>query len=216
MERGFNEAKGLWKMYIAQLGVIICEGGAEFESCGMLYIIGFIAASAGCNVDIFTYIVMFLRIIGPVGTVVFTFISLKGLNEIGKDIAACEKAFTIALFGNIAKFFSYYTEESVLLFTLASIVLSFLVIYFVCTSVSKTLAGIGAYDIADSGKKVWKTCCVCTIIQLVAAILYLSPLGWYVWYVRYAGSVDAKFILELVWGIPYIIFLCKSYKALIK
>lgn len=206
MNQYFNAAQGLKKMFISQVGAIICTvciaiatiGAVVFAATGSLALtglFGLLVAAAG------------------IGAIVFAIISLVGLYGAGKDIEGCKTAFTITIVSLVVSILGNLFKSSAmlaLLFSLAGFVLSFLQTYFVCTSVSEVMSAIGAQDIANQGNSVWKIYLACNIIQAVIAILAMIP-GLKL--LAGVGSI-ANVVVSLVGLILYMIFLQKSYKAL--
>ena len=203
MNQYFNAAQGLKKMFIAQIGTIICTVCTSIAAAGTLVFAA--AGSLGL-----TGLFGLLTVVGAIGAIVFAIINLVGLNGAGKDIEGCKTAFTIAIISIVVSLCGSFLKSLALLFTLAGLVLSFLITYYVCTSVSGVMASIGARDIADSGNNVWKIYLACNIIQAAIAILNLTPV---LSLLAGIGSI-ANLVVALVGLILYMIFLHKSSKAL--
>lgn len=180
-----NAGAGLKKMFIASIGAIICT---------VLVIIPIVNIFAG------------------IGALVFGVLSLVGLYGAGKDIEGCKTAFTLTIINMVLSIVSALVGTGFLgaIFSVAGYVLSFLVSYFVCTSVSEVMRQIGAVDVASKGELVWKINAVCYAVLIVIAILSRIP-G-----VALIASVAAigVTIASLVASIFYMIFLNKSSKAL--
>lgn len=203
MNQYFNAAQGLKKMFIAQIGTIICTVCASIAAVGAA-----VFALAGSLA--LTGLFGLLTLAAGIGAIVFAIINLVGLNGAGKDIEGCKTAFTIAIISIIVSVCGSFLKSIALLFTLAGLVLSFLITYYVCTSVSEVMATIGARDIADQGNNVWKIYLACNIIQAVIAILNLLPA---LKPITNIGTI-ANAIVSLIGLILYMIFLQKSSKAL--
>ena len=180
-----NAGAGLKKMFIAEVGTIICA---------------------------VLMIIPIVNILAAIGALVFLIISMVGLYGAGKDIAGCKTAFTITIISMVVSIVAAFFKTGFLnaLFTIASAVLSLLVVYYVCTSVAEVMNQIGAADVAQKGLTVWKINLVCTIISVVATLIALIPL------IGAVGTVINVVIaiVEVVAGILYMIFLNKSYQAL--
>lgn len=179
-----NAGAGLKKMFIAQIGAIIC---------GVLAVIPVI------------------NILAAIGILVFMVISLVGLNGAGKDIAGCKTAFMITIINMVVSVLAAFFKTGIVgtIISIAGEVLSLLIIYFVCTSVAEALRQIGANDAADKGITVWKLNLVCYIILIVVQILVNVPVLAII-----AGVVAIiTGIVSLVASILYMVFLNKSYKA---
>ena len=177
-----NISDGMNKMFIAQIGAIICTIIA---------------------------IIPVIGIIGGIGAIVFAIISMIGLYKCGQEVAECKTAFiltianiVLSLLGNV-KFIGVIAN-------LASTVVSFLIIYLVCTSIGKILKDAGSADVADLGDKVWKINFICAIAGVIIGILALIPIIKIL--AGILGIVVA--IAEIVAGVMYIIFLYKGSKAL--
>ncbi len=178
-----NISNGMKKMFIAQIGAICCT---------VIMIIPIIGA-----------------IIGGIGAIVFAVISLIGLWAIGKEVPQCKTAFILTLVNAICSVLSNIPYLGVV-FQLAGYVLSFLVVYLVCTSLAKVLQDAGASDVANSAGLVWKLNLVCAIADVVLALLSLIPIIKII-----AGILSfIMAIVAIVAGILYIIFLYKGSKAL--
>lgn len=180
-----NAGAGLKQMFIAQVGAIICT------VCALIPIINILAA---------------------IGAIVFAVISLVGLYNLGKDIEECKKAFILTIVGAIVNILaSLLAAVSVAgsLLSIAHMVISLLVVYFVCIPVSKVLSQIGATDAADLGQTVWKLNLVCYVASIVCSILALIPV------LAVIGLLISIVVLiaALVGGIMYMVFLYKSYNA---
>lgn len=180
-----NVGGGLKKMFIAQIGALIC---------------------------VVLAVIPFINIIAAIGAIVFAIISMVGLYGAGKDIEGCKLAFTITIINIVlsivASFFSGSTFFS-LIFSIAEEVCSFLVVYFVCTSVGTALKEIGAADVAAKGETIWKINFVCYAASIVISILALIPFLSVI-----AGIVSIIVgIISIVAGVLYMIFLYKSYQA---
>lgn len=180
-----NAGAGLKKMFIAAIGAIICT---------VLVIIPVINILAG------------------IGAIVFGVLSLIGLYGAGKDIAGCKTAFMITIINMIVSVVGTLAGAGILgvIFSIADSVLSFLICYFVCTSVSAVMNQIGAADVAAKGGLVWKINAVCYAILIVIAILGMIPGLALIASVAAVGVM----IASLVATVFYMIFLNKSSQAL--
>lgn len=180
-----NAGAGLKKMFIASVGAIVCA------------VLAFIPL---------------INILAAIAALVFLIISMVGLFGAGKDIAGCKTAFTITIIRIVVDLIGNFFKTGFMnaLFTIASDVLSLLVVYYVCTSVAAVMNQIGAADIAQKGLTVWKINLVCTIISIAATLISLIPL------IGVLGTVINVVIaiVAIVAGILYMIFLNKSYHAL--
>ncbi len=182
----YSEAgQGLKKMFIAQIGIIVCS---------------------------VLMIIPIINIIAMIGSIVFMVISIVGLNQAGKEIEGCKTAFILTIVNLIVSIVGAFFKTGILytLFSVATSVLSLLVAYYVCTSVAAVMNQIGAADVAAKGITVWKFNLVCYIILIVASVLALIPIINII-----AGIVAIiTSIVAIVAEILYMIFLNKSYHAL--
>ena len=212
MNQYLNAAQGLKKMFIAQIGIIICTVVDAIGIVGLA--IGTASAMVFASGSLaFMGVFGILAILAGIGAVVFAVISLVGLYGAGKDIAGCNTAFTVTIVSLVVSVLGILFRSSTilsLLFSLAGFALSFQQTYFVCTSVSEVMSVIGAQDIANQGNSVWKIYLACSIIQAVIAVMGLIPV---LNLLTGIGSI-VNVIVSLIGLIMYMVFLQKSYKAL--
>ena len=179
-----NAGAGLKKMFIASVGAIICT---------------------------VLMIIPIVNILAAIGAIVFGIMSMVGLDGAGKDIAGCKTAFTITIVNLVVSVLGAFLKIGVLgtIITIVGEVLSLLVVYYVCTSVSEALTGIGAAEAAQKGLTVWKMNLVCYIIMIVVEVLALIP------FINIIAAVVRVItaIVQIVASILYMIFLNKSYQA---
>ena len=126
-----NASGGLKKMYIAELGAIVCA---------------------------VLSIIPLVNIIAAIAAIVFMVLSIVGLYCAGKDIPGCQKAFMVTIISLVVSVFKAIFKTGIMsaIFAIAGDVLSFLVVYLVCTSVAEVMVQLAAPDIADKGNSVWK------------------------------------------------------------
>lgn len=186
MENYQNTGAGLKKMFIAEIGVIACA--------------------------VVMLIPLLGTIVGGIGAIVFAVISIVGLYGVGKDMDGCKKAFTLTIVNLVLSILAVPLGGVAVigvLLSIASDVISFLIVYLVCTSVGTVLQANSYADVAAKGELVWKINLVCYAVSIVVTVLakisFLSVLAGIV------SSVVA--IASLVAGILYMIFLYKSYQA---
>lgn len=180
-----NAGAGLRKMFIAAIGTIICT---------------------------VLMIIPVVNFVAVIGVFVFGILSLVGLYGAGKDIQGCKNAFIITIINLVVSILTSLFATNFLgtLLSIAGSVLSFLVVYFVCTSVAEVMNQIGAADVASKGETVWKINAVCYVVVIAIAILGRIPV------LSAIASVAniAVTIASLVASILYMIFLNKSSSAL--
>ncbi len=184
MEKYQNAASGLKMLFIAQIGAIVCTVLA---------------------------IIPFVNILAGIGAIVFLVLNLVGMYRAGKDIEGCNKAFILSVVSLILSILKLIPVSILqLLINLASSVISFLIVYLVCTSVAEVMKEFGAEDIASTGNTVWKINLICYAAAIVISILSLIPLIKVI-----AGVLNiVVLIVELVAGVMYIMFLYKSSQKL--
>lgn len=185
--QNLQEAKnGLNKMFIAQIGAIVCTVLA---------------------------VIPLINIVAGLAAWVFIVLSLLGLWQAGKDIEGCKTAFTLTIANLAVSILNALFSTGVFgtILTLVKTVLSLAIIYFVCTSVSDVMTKNGANDVAKLGHTVWIINLACTVVSVVITIIALIPLLGAV-IAGIAGVLLA--IASLIGGVLYIMFLYKSSKAL--
>lgn len=181
-----NAGAGLRKMFIASLGVVICT------------ILAFIP---------------FVNILAAIAVIVFMILSMVGLFQAGNDIEGCRTAFILTLVNIILNILKAGLKSSIMhmIVETAGYIVSFMVIYLVCTSVSEVLNRIGAINVAQMGETTWKINAACNVGLVLIAILALIPiLGW----IASILGVIVIVVLSLIGEILYMIFLYKSSQIL--
>jgi len=184
MEKYQNAASGLKMLFIAQIGVIICT--------------------------VLAYIPV-VNLLAGIGAIVFLVLNLMSLYRAGKDIEGCNKAFllsVVSLILSILKLIPVSILQSLL--SLAVSVISFLIVYLVCTSVAEVMKEFGAEDIASTGNTVWKINLICYAAAIVISILSLIPFINVI-----AGVFNIVVgIVNIVAMVMYIMFIYKSSQKL--
>ena len=96
------------------------------------------------------------------------------------------------------------------IFAIAGDVLSFLVVYLVCTSVAEVMVQLAASDIADKGNSVWKINLVCYAVSAILSVLAIIPL------INIIAAVlqVVVAVVQIVALVLYMIFLKKSSEKL--
>lgn len=178
-----NISGGMKKMFIAQIGAICCTVIAIIPIIGTL--------------------------IGGIGALVFAVISMIGLWAIGQEVPECKTAFILTIVNAVLSLLTLIPVIGKIM-DLASTIVSFLIIYLVCTSLSKVLSNAGAADVAKSADLIWKLELVCTILSLIITVLSWIPI------INVIAAIIAipVAIFAIVVGILYIIFLYKGSNAL--
>lgn len=185
MENLQNAGAGLKKMFIASVGAVVCA---------------------------VLVIIPIVNIIAAIGAFVFAILSMVGLYGAGKDIEGCKKAFSLTIANIIVSVIGAFFKSGILsaLVAIVGYVLSFLVVYLVCTSVSEVMNQIGAAEVAKKGETVWKINAGCYGVLVLVAILGQIPVLSVI--AGVAAIIVA--IISLVASILYMIFLNKSSQAL--
>lgn len=180
-----NASGGLKKMYIAELGAIVCA---------------------------VLSIIPLVNIIAAIAAIVFMVLSIVGLYCVGKDIPGCQKAFMVTIISLVVSVFKAIFKTGIMsaIFAIAGDVLSFLVVYLVCTSVAEVMVQLAAPDIADKGNSVWKINLVCYAVSAILSVLSIIPL------INIIAAVlqVVVAIVQIVALVLYMIFLKKSSEKL--
>ena len=179
-----NAGSGLKKMFIASVGAVVCT---------------------------VLLIIPIVNILAMFGALIFSIISLVGLNEAGKDIEGCKTAFLLTIVNVVINILKNIFGSGFLgvLLAIAGYIVGFLIVYFVCKSVADVLEQSDP-DVAKTGHMVWKINLVCYAAALVIAVLALIP----VLNILAAAASIIIAIVALVASILYMIFLYKSSNAL--
>lgn len=143
-----NAGSGLKKLYIAEIGVLVCT------------VLAFIPI---------------INILAGIGMLVFAIMSLVGLFQAGKDISGCMTAFVLTLVSGVCNVLKSIGGSVGTVASIVGPILSFLVMYFVCTSVAEVMNNIQQPDIAQKGQTVWKISLGCTIASVVILLLAFIP-----------------------------------------
>ena len=178
-----NAAKGLKMMFTAEIISIV---GAVLSCIPFINIVGII--------------------IGLVGLV----LTLLGLLSAKIDESGFDQAFvfTVVNIGiGVVEIFIRDVAIISSLFSLASTVISYLIIYKVLTSTSYLLRNVGDNATANDGDTIWGLIKICLILSVVVGVISLIPLLGAI-----IGVIGAlvELIIELVADIKYLIFLNKS------
>ncbi len=180
-----NAGPGLKKMFIAQVGSVICSV--------LLFI-------------------PLINLLAAVGVLVFLIISLIGLNQAGKDIGGCQTAFQFTIAQLVLSVISNFTGNGIIgtLVSVACSVMGFLVTYFVCSSVAEVLRMRSHDDIASRGDLVWKINLVCYAVEIIVSVLAHIPLLNIL-----TGPANFILpVVSLIAGILFITFLYRSSEVL--
>ena len=173
-----NAGKGLKTMFTAEIGAIVSA---------VIMIIPFIGA-----------------VVGGIGVIVFSILSVYGLYVAGKDFEGLRNAFLLTIVSVILSLLAFIPPIKGFISILSSII-SLMVVYFVCNSLKDALVGMGKSDIAGLGQTVWTITLICTVLDVILSIIALIPII----------GIVAKFLLffvgigSLVGSIMYLVYLYK-------
>lgn len=196
MENFTNFGAGLKKLYIAELGTLICT---------ILALIPVVNIVAG------------IVLLG------FSVLSMIGLYQAGTVIKGCKTAFILtiislvlgilqAIFAPQRPGIAAYMLLYIIPLSIINGMLSFFVVYYMCTSINIVMTNMQKNDIAKFGGIVWKINLFTTILsialQLVQRFSYVFDL-WLKFLVN--GSIA---VLSIVNVVLLTIFLGKSSRAL--
>lgn len=174
---------GMKKMFVAQIGAICCT------VIVFIPVVGWIA--------------------GGIGSIVFAILSLLGLWAIGQEVPECKKAFILTIVNALLSLLAGDSLPGKIV-GVACEILSFLIVYLVCTSLAKVLREAGAADVANFADLVWKINLGCYIAAIVAIVL-----SWIPFFQVFAMALMwIGELFSVIAGVLYIIFLYKGYKAL--
>lgn len=182
-----NASQGLRKMFITQVGLIICSVLA---------------------------VIPIINLLASIASVVLSIVYLVGLYQTGKDINGCSNAFTLSIIALVCNVISSFAGSVIvfsMLFSVAAAVLTFMVTYQVCISVSDVVGSRGHSDIANLGKSTWIVFLIGSILNVVVAIVaVVIPFADVIIVGMSVVSTMVQIIVELF----YATFLSKSSAAL--
>lgn len=180
-----NAGSGLKKVFICQIGSLICT---------------------------VLMIIPLINFLVPIASCVFLIFGLIGLNEAGKDIEGCKTAFYLTITQLVIAVLLNFLDAGItktILSTAISIT-DFFALYFVCSSVAKVLRARSYEDIAAKGEMIWKINLAFYIGKIIVSLLTFLPLLEVLVFPIQIIMVVAS----LAAGILYITFLYKSSKVL--
>lgn len=171
----------------------------------------FICAIGNIACMVVTVIPVIGWILGPIGTIVFSILALVALYRLGTEIPGCHTAFILTIVNMVLTFIGIFTGKVSWLHFLLSIagsILSFLVVYYVCGSVSDLCVSAGDQATADIGKKIVMINLICYGVSILLSIIGLFAAS--------AASVLGAFVslAQLIAEILYMLFLYRSSKTL--
>lgn len=162
----------------------------------------------GQIVSLFTFIPFLGGFVGLAALV----ISIYGFYTMAKADNDYNTAFIVTIVNlviTLIHMFAFKSGAMNLLVTVANTLLSFLVVYYVCTATAALLQGVDDGLVNRAGL-IWKMYLVCTVILIVCQILSYIPI------INILAGIAAFLtaIVQLVASILYLIFLWSSQKTL--
>ena len=152
-----------------------------------------------------------INLLATVASIVLSIIYLVGLYNAGKDINGCANAFVLSIISLVCNIISSLTSFNVL--SVAAAVLTFMVTYQVCTSVSDVVGSRGHNDIASLGKSTWIVFLIGSILNVVVAIVaVVIPFAD----VIIVGMSVVSTMVQIIVQLFYATFLSRSSAALSK
>ena len=157
----------------------------------------------------------FIPFLGLAALIIGAVISLYGLYTLSQATIDYKNAFTLTLVGMVigilANFFTGGFMSGVL--SILKNIISFLVVYYVCTSTGQLLSGMSmaqAYTQAERARTIWMLYVVCMAISIVCGLLSYIPII----NIMAALVSVVTAVVQLVASILYLIFLWNSQKLL--
>lgn len=157
----------------------------------------------------------FIPFIGILALVAGALLSLYGFYTMSKTTAEYQNAFIFTLVGMAIGLFASFFSNGFMgtVFSILKDIVNFLVVYYVCSSTSHLLEGMGlgiAYAQADRGRTIWTLYAVCMGISIACRLLsYIPVVNILAALISIAGAV-----VQLVASILYLIFLWNSQRLL--
>lgn len=171
----------------------------------MMGYMDYTAAGRGLNkifVGEILAILSFIPLLGGILALVGLILILVGLNEAAQAAEGYRTAFWLGIASIVAAVLSLFVPGV----GLVGDILSFIIVYLVCTTTANILDENGDPATAAKGRFVWKLYIVCTIIMVICGVLALIP-----GVVILAGLVLIPTVIaSLVAGIQYLIFLYRA------
>lgn len=153
----------------------------------------------------------FIPLIGVVVSLVGYAIMVYGLYLLMNQHPDYKNAFIIEIAAMVVSILEAIFSENAFgtFLNFVTIVLSFLLVFFICRGTAAMLDGIST-ELVARAQLIWKAYLVCTAVLLVAAVLLMIPI------LNLLGVVLAFIfvIVQLIAGIFFLIFIYKSYKVL--
>ncbi len=147
-------------------------------------------------------ILSFLPVVGGILALVGLILALVGLNEASRAAEGYRTAFVLSIVSIVLAILALFLPGM----SLIDSILSFVVVYLVCTTTANILDECGDPATAAKGRFVWKLYVVCTVILVVCGVVALIP-----GLVILAGLVIIPTVIaSLVAGIQYLIFLYRA------
>lgn len=191
-----NAGNGLWKMFIAQLGMLVSP---------------------------ILMIVPFINLLIPFALIGFMVYDLVGLYQVGKDIRECKVAAIMQIVLTVLSIMDNFFNLSQIVssgISIASTVINVVTIYLVCSSIAKVMKELNFDSAAKQAMRTWWIYLACGIIEIVIGIvMVITAVGVVMNTGLTAGIILiletlVMFVVSLISSIFYVIFLKNSAEHL--
>lgn len=170
-------------------------------SSGLLYLF------IGEIVGLFVFI-PFIGLLVPIAAAV---ISIYGFYTLSKATPTFNTAFMLTIANLIVSVLGviFRTGFTGFVIDVAAVILSFLVVYYVCQGASELLRGISDH-LVGRANTIWVLYLICAVIVIICYLLAIIP------FINILAALVSFImgIVQLIASILYIIFLWSSHKAL--
>ncbi len=142
-----NAGAGLHKIYIAQIGILVCT----------------IAA-----------VVPLINLLAAIGVVAFCVYYMVGMFQAGKDIGGCRTAAILQVAVVLCSIVQGFVELPLAVsggLEILDSIIGLVIVYLICRSVSKVMEEIRAFSVAEQGRRTWWIYLGCSIGILVVGVL---------------------------------------------
>lgn len=160
-----NASKGLWKMFIAVIGIIAVAV--------LTILISFFSEFVSERYTL-TVINTLVVIVLMLSVIWFSVFSLVGIIQAGRDIDGFKIAEKLTIIGIIVKLVGEIKLFSAIA-EFCGTIIGLAIVYYICTSVAAVLDREGYGSIAKKGERVWKINLICTVISAACAFVALIP-----------------------------------------
>lgn len=149
-------------------------------------------------------------VVGVIPALVGQVVYLMGLYQARQDNPDYGSAFTLTLVGLAARFLAGLWSESRLesLLDLLASILSFVVVYLICSATGVLLGSLGQDGLARMGRTVWMVNLVCVLVRAVMVLLFFPAL-----LLLFLPGMVLITLAELAGGVLFLVFLYRSGRA---